>query len=210
VFRAAYDAIEQALENADTLLLGSLYWKWWFPLFGASGEHPRRRPCQGAAARCCTCAACPAAARQAAAARTAACMPDVLHLPPVTVSHALLMAADTYGIKAGDSTSDIIAQHSKKVRSLINQTPPRPGCVMPVKAAPTQARMLGAWFPSASKGVCVNIPEAALAWHALYGPNAVPGATAKSFGFSETATTLADALSQGQTLVFATEAACCR
>lgn len=37
VFRAAYQAIEEAIASQDKLLLGSMYWKWWFPLFGDAG-----------------------------------------------------------------------------------------------------------------------------------------------------------------------------
>lgn len=70
---------------------------------------------------------------------------------PRSIKAVPVWLADPYGIKATDSTTDIIEEHSKKIRTLINQTPPRPGCVMPVRAAPDQKRKLGAWFASPSK-----------------------------------------------------------
>lgn len=62
---------------------------------------------------------------------------------------------------------------------------------------------------SAGKRVCVNVPQASLAWHTLYGPNADVEADPAAYSFTDSELYLAQALSEGRTLVFATEAACC-
>lgn len=60
-----------------------------------------------------------------------------------------------YGVEPNDSTMDIIETHAKRMRSLSNQTPPRPGCVMPIPSKP-EGRPLGAWFASPSEcGTCL-------------------------------------------------------
>lgn len=63
---------------------------------------------------------------------------------------------------------------------------------------------------TAGQGACVNVPEASLAWYTLFGPDAIPGATPAMLNFTEPVVTLATALANSQTMVFATEQECCR
>lgn len=113
-----------------------------------------------------------------------------------------------YGVAPSDSTMKVIRDHAAKMYKLMGSVPPRPACIAAPgeKAAPAGA--LGAWFGTEG-GACVNDPDAALAWHALYGPDAKAGAKAADVDVAPASLARAKALSAGETQVYPTKAQCC-
>lgn len=111
-----------------------------------------------------------------------------------------------YGVVPSDSTMKIIRDHSAKMYKLMGSVPPRAECLAP--PGTNAPGMLGAWFGAADKS-CVNDPEAAAAWHVLYGPDAAAGAKAADFDFAPATLARAKALSEGETSVFPSKAQCC-
>jgi hypothetical protein len=102
----------------------------------------------------------------------------------------------------------VIRDHSAKMYKLMGSVPPRPSCIAPPGPAANAPGALGAWF-AAPGGACVNDPQASLAWHALYGPDAEPGTDPASLGVPPASLERARALDQDGAQVFLTKAACC-
>lgn len=63
---------------------------------------------------------------------------------------------------------------------------------------------------AAGKFICQNRPEAALAWHLLYGPIFFSGINAAEYPFKPIDLKLAQLLQQGQVFVYPTKQECCR
>jgi hypothetical protein len=103
----------------------------------------------------------------------------------------------------------IIRDHSAKIYKLMGSVPPRPSCIAapgtPAAAAPGA---VGAWFGAAGN-TCVNDPAAAQAWHALFGPDAAPGAKAADFDFPAASLARAKDLQARAKQVFPSRQACC-
>lgn len=101
-----------------------------------------------------------------------------------------------YGVLPTDTTMAYIKEHAQYMKRKLNSVPPRPGCG------------LGAWFGAFNTDTqersCVNRPKAAEAFYSLQNATNAGGA------FSEEDMKLAQALRAKSTLVFPTEASCCK
>ncbi|GBF87865.1 mannan endo-1,4-beta-mannosidase [Raphidocelis subcapitata] len=113
-----------------------------------------------------------------------------------------------YGVAPSDSTMKVIRDHSARMYKLMGSVPPRPSCMAPNGTAADAPGAVGAWFPTAGRK-CVNDPQAALAWHSLYGPDAAAAATPELLGLPAPSLERAKQLEAGGMQVFPTRAACC-
>ena len=100
----------------------------------------------------------------------------------------------------------VIRDHSANVYKLMGSVPPRPSCI--AEPGTNTPGMLGAWF-GAKGNACVNDPEAAAAWHVLYGPDADATLKAADLDYPEASLARAKALAEREAQVFVSKAACC-